>query len=76
MNEDQLRRLQGKFSERGWVELHGCYVARGDRGRTFVSQLARFWSVAVKAGEIPQHAGGGLDGRVTIARPDGSTYYE
>lgn len=83
-NENELRKLAGKFTERGWAELHACYLTPGfsgdlsqskighDRyGLYLMKALARLWRVVVLAGSDKQNPTPGLEGEVFIVHPDG-----
>jgi len=83
-NYDQLEKLVGRFSQSGWVELHACYIAPGFSGDLAASKidhapygkylllaLASLWRVPVMGGTDKQHPGGGLEGEVVIAYPNG-----
>ena len=65
--------LQHVFGPHGNVELHGCHVAAGARGRQFVSSLARSFGVPVTAGTASQYATFRFDGPTFTAFPPGHT---
>jgi len=48
-NRDQLLRLTLWFAPDGFVELRGCNVGLGHRGRELVRQLHMLWGVPVRA---------------------------
>lgn len=83
-NGKELRRLVGRFSPRGWVELHACWIAPGFRydfaaskighdryGLYLMKALARLWKVPVKGGSDKQNPLAGLEGEVVVAYPNG-----
>jgi hypothetical protein len=75
LNQRELSRLQGRFGEGAWVELHGCRVARDLIGRNMLAGLAQLWRVRVLGGESLQEIGRGFEGRVRVATPDGRTHW-
>jgi hypothetical protein len=66
----QLQRVFGPY---GNVEMHGCRVAGGVRGRTFISTLARGIGVPVTAGTASQYSTFRFDGPTFTAFPAGRT---
>jgi len=70
LSEGYLNKLKGRFEPGGWVELHSCRIAGVD-GKNLITALAKLWQVEVHASENKQYVGGGLDGRVWIAKPSG-----
>lgn len=49
MNRNELMRLTLWFAPDGFVELRGCNVAYGHRGRELLRQLHMLWGVPVRA---------------------------
>jgi len=68
--------LQGIFGPYGSVELHGCHVAAGPKGRTFVATLAKQLGVPVSAGTASQVSTFRFDGPTFTAFPRGETMKE
>ena len=66
-----LRRLCGKFSWDGRVDLHGCNVAQHHCGRQLLRALCDMWQVPVRAGVNTQHShtNDRFDGPVIEAYP-------
>lgn len=64
-----LGQLTAHFGAGGWVELHGCMVAAD--GGALIRALALLWQVPVKASLGLGRVGGGLEGPVSVAWPDG-----
>ena len=73
LSEDYLKRLKGRFDPRGWVELHSCRIV-GQDGKALIDGLAKLWQVEVQASEDKQYVGGGLEGRVWIAKQKGKPF--
>ena len=73
LSEAYLRKLTGKFNPRGWVELHSCQIV-GEDGKELIKALAKLWRVEVHASESKQYVGGGLEGKVWIAKPSGAVH--
>ena len=73
-----LKKLRTVFGIYTCVEMHGCKVAKGQKGRNFIKILANRWEVPVSAGIIDQL--GGLksafrfEGRVFTAFPHGKNF--
>lgn len=65
-----LSRLRGKFTDNAWIELHSCRVV-GSEGPRFLQELAKLLKVKVMGGYEKQVPGGGLEGKVIVALPDG-----
>jgi hypothetical protein len=70
-NEPNLAKLSGRFDPGGWVELHSCRIA-GETGKELIKALAKLWQVEVRASEGKQFVGGGLEGKVWVAKPWGT----
>jgi hypothetical protein len=72
----ELCRLKPYFAKNGRVEFHGCNVAEGPDGQSFLLQLAKIFGVPVSAGTQSQYGGGAkqfkFEGPVHTAKPDGS----
>jgi hypothetical protein len=72
-----LARLTPRFARFGSVEMHGCQVARGRRGKLLLQRLAALWGVPVTAAERFQYDSGSVkeavrfEGRTFPAFPRG-----
>jgi hypothetical protein len=70
-----LARLRPYFAANARVELHGCNVASGRRGRQLLRSLAAIWGVPVSAGSRTQQGGGAatfrFEGPVYTSSPAG-----
>jgi hypothetical protein len=73
LNRTDLERLRGHFEPDAVVELRGCNVAHGHRGREILRQLSDLWHTRVQAGtEVQYHTPGdtidNFEGPVVEAR--------
>ena len=70
-----LARLTPRFARFGSVEMHGCQVARGGKGKLLLQRLAALWGVPVTAAEGTQYDSGSMkeavrfEGRTFTAFP-------
>lgn len=84
-NDDELRKLAGKFAADGHVELHACFIAPGystdlaeskvsydPYGKYLMQALARLWRIPVVGGSQKQNPTPGIEGVVSVAYPDGT----
>ena len=72
LNKLFLQKLHGKFASKGWAELHVCFAAKDAEGKLLIKHLSKIWGVDIIASEDKQYPGGGLEGKVWIAKPNGS----
>ncbi len=56
LNRDLLTLLAGRFSANALVQLHGCSVGSGWKGRALVRELANLWDARVQAALVVQYA--------------------
>jgi peptidoglycan hydrolase-like protein with peptidoglycan-binding domain len=68
--------LKGIFGPWGNLELHGCHVAQGPKGREFIRALARVVGVPVTAGKGTQKSGMRFLGATFTAIPGDRTLEE
>ena len=54
VNQDELSRLCGKFSQGALVELHGCSVGAHRRGHELLLRLSDLWGVTVEGDTASQ----------------------
>lgn len=72
-----LSMLAASFGPRGFVELHGCEVARGYSGKMLLADLSALWRVPVRGGVNDQDNRPGFEGpwhSATPATGGGTTY--
>ena len=67
--------LREHFAPDGWVELHVCKVAEGERGQALIKGLAHLLKVPVKGAVGEQITGGGFENGCAIAYPSGQIVY-
>jgi hypothetical protein len=72
----QLAALAPLFARFGCMELMGCNVGAGERGRQLLDRVARYVGVPVSAGVQTQYSGAGIfrfEGPVRTGYPYGGT---
>lgn len=57
LNWMMMENLADLFRSDGWLELHGCNVARGLEGKLYLGRLASILRVPVRAGTGLQYGG-------------------
>jgi hypothetical protein len=67
--------IQRALGPYGNIEMHGCHVAAGARGRQFITTLAHQFGVPVTAGTATQYSTFRFDGPTFTALPGGHTLH-
>jgi hypothetical protein len=76
-NAEILSLLASSFAPGGFVELHGCDVARSYSGKMLLTQLSALWRVRVRGGTGEQENRPGFEGpvRTAASAPGGGMTY-